>query len=273
MTDGAGVSLWDPWWHAALAFAAAVAAGAANAVAGAGSVISFPTLVWLGLPPVVANATNAVGLWPGSLAAAWSYRRRLGEVAARWYWLTLPAVVGGGAGGYLLLRLPPAWFDRIAPFLVIGAASLVGLEPALRSRASAPGTGGAVPADPPGRTGTWLAWGTLLLLAISLYGGYFGAGLGILLLVGLGVLRMRDLHRANALKNFLAVAAKAAAVVYFIVLGAVSWPAALLMTAGAVLGGYVAGDLIQKVEAAVFRWVVVAVGVLMGLLMLVSRGL
>jgi uncharacterized protein len=241
-------------WQVGIVFLAAVLAGAGNAVAGGGTNLSFPILVWAGLPPVEANATNAVGLSTGSMAAAWSYRVRIGEAEPRWWWLVVPGAVGGAVGAWLLLALPPEWFGAVAPFLVIGAALLVGAEPVLRRHI---GIGG--------RDGTVTAVVTMLL--VSFYGGYFGAGMGILILLVLSLLGMRDLHQANGFKNMLAVAIKGIAILIFIVQGRVIWGAAILLVAGSTVGGWLAGHLIQKVEQGTLRRVVVAMGLGMGVVM------
>lgn len=264
---------WEVWWHPVVAFLAAFAAGAANAVAGAGTVISFPALVWLGLPPVVANATNAVGLWPGSASAAWSYRAAIRRVASRWHLLVVPSLVGGAAGAWMLVRLPPTWFEVAAPFLVVGAAALVAVEPTLRRWVRWRGPVEEAEPSTSGRgRGRWALVGGGALLLIALYGGYFGAGIGILTLGSLSLLGLHDLHRANGLKNLLALAMKAAAVVLFAWRGMVVWHAAVLMAVGSLLGGYAAGRLIQRVEGGTLRWVVVVVGVVMGALMLLRLG-
>src|SRR5688572_27682653 len=119
----------ESWVKPAVALLAALAAGAANTIAGGGTIISFPVLVWLGLPPVQANATNTVGLWTGSVGGAWSYRERLGTLERRWIWMALPALLGGGLGAWLLINLPQSWFGSIAPIMVIGASTLVAVEP------------------------------------------------------------------------------------------------------------------------------------------------
>lgn len=246
-------------WQAAVIFFASVAAGAANAVAGGGSAISFPALVLVGVPPVAANATNSLGLWPGSIAAAWSYRARIRQMGARTRWLILPALLGGLVGAWLLINLPAHWFAALAPFLVLGAAASVGVEPIARRRVGSGRIG-----DSDGVLGGAL----LAILAVSLYGGYFGAGMGIMLLTALGLAGLHDLQHANGVKNLLAVMIKLPAILYFIVLGVLEWPTALLMALGAITGGWVAGHLIQKVDAERLRWVIVAVGVLLGLFML-----
>ena len=253
----------DPLLLAA-AFGAALLAGAGNAVAGGGTNLSFPILVWLGIPPVAANATNGVGLWPGSATAAWSYRERIVEAEGRWWWLVVPSLVGGGIGAWLLLELPPEWFGALAPWLVIGASLLVAVEPTVREwlhRGAADGHRGA---------GWLLAAGTAQL-AIALYGGYFGAGIGILTLSALGLMGMDDLQRANGFKNLLTTAIKGVAVLWFVLSGVLVWPVVVVMAVGSGAGGYAAGLLVQRVSGTTLRWLVVAMGVAMGVGLLLSR--
>lgn len=247
------------------AFGAALLAGAGNAVAGGGTNLSFPILVWLGLPPVAANATNGVGLWPGSLGAAWSYRDRIRRADGGWWWLVVPSLLGGGLGAWLLLELPPDWFGTAAPWLVIGASILVAVEPTIREKLHGRAGRGAMRRGP-----GWRAGAVVGHFGISVYGGYFGAGMGILTLSALGMMGMADLQHANGFKNLLVSAIKSVAVAYFVVKGALVWPVALVMAAGSTLGGYTAGFLVQKVSARTLRWLVVAMGVLMGAAMLVS---
>lgn len=240
-------------------FAAGVAAGAANAVAGGGSAVSFPVLVFVGLPPVTANATSAVGLWPGGVAAAWSYRSRIRQIRPRTRGLIAPALAGGLLGAWLLINLPAAWFAALAPFLVIGAAASVGIEPLVRRW---------VGRDPLRTPEGGFGAGFLAVLGVAIYGGYFGAGMGLMLLTTLALLGLTDLQHANGVKNLLAVAIKLPAILYFIVLGALRWDATVIMGVGALVGGWLAGYLIQKVEAARLRWAVVIVGVVLGVSML-----
>ncbi len=246
-----------------LAFGAALLAGAGNAVAGGGTNLSFPILIWIGLPPVAANATNGVGLWPGSAGAAWSYRRAFGDSQRHWWWLVAPSVVGGGVGAWLLLALPPAWFRVMAPWLVIVASGLVAMDPLLRRWIRAPGHEGV------GAKGVAAAVTAQFLVAV--YGGYFGAGIGILLLTSLSFMGMHDMHEANAWKNLLSVAIKGVAVLIFVVQGVLVWPVALVMAVGSTLGGYTTGRLIQRIDQRTLRWVVVAMGVTMGVILLVKQ--
>jgi uncharacterized membrane protein YfcA len=251
----------DIWAKPALTLLSALAAGAANSVAGGGTIIAFPVLVWLGLPPVTANATNTVGLWTGSVGGAWSYRERLATLEKHWVWMALPALVGGGVGAWLLINLPASWFSRVAPFFVLGASALVAIEPLIRRRILsfwAAGSGG-------GRVAAVLG-----VLIVSAYGGYFGAGIGILLLVMLSLLGLENLHQANALKNLLVVGIKGVACVYFVLIGVLDWPIALLMVAGSTIGGWAGGWLIRELQPETLRWCVVGVGMAMGVVMVVT---
>lgn len=249
----------DATWHAIAVFAAALAAGAANAIAGGGSALSFPVLVFVGVPPVAANATSGVGLWPGSASAAWSYRSRIRRMGGRTRWLLVPAAVGGLLGAWLLIRLPPEWFGTIAPFLVMAAALSVGVEPLIGRRLGA---------DPIGESDATLRTGMIAMFAVAVYGGYFGAGMGLMMLTTLALLGIEDLQQANGIKNLLAAVLKLPAIAYFMAVGALRWDAALLMGVGALLGGWVAGHLIQKVDTRRLRWVITAVGLVLGAAML-----
>lgn len=238
---------------------AGAASGAANAVAGGGSALSFPVLVLVGVPPVAANATNSLGLWPGGVAAAWSYRSRIGRMGRRSLGLMAPALAGGLLGAWLLIRLPATWFGSAAPYLVMAAATSVAIEPLVRA---GKGTGGLRGSD-----AAWVL-GMLAMFGVALYGGYFGAGMGLLMLSTLGLLGFADLQQANAVKNLLAVAIKLPAVLYFMAIGAVRWDAALLMGAGAMAGGWLAGLGIQRVDAERLRWLIASIGLFLGVLML-----
>lgn len=250
----------DPFLLVA-AFGAALLAGAGNAVAGGGTNLSFPILIWLGIPPVAANATNGVGLWPGSAGAAWSYRTALRDADRHWWWFAVPSLVGGGIGAWLLLALPPTWFGAMAPWLVIVASGMVAAEPVVRRWLRSPG-------HEAHRGAGWLVLTMSVQFVISVYGGYFGAGMGILMLTSLGLMGMHDLHEANAWKNVLAVAIKGVAVLYFVVAGVLVWPVAIVMAIGSTVGGYATGTFIQQFDQRKLRWVVVAMGVGMGLVLL-----
>jgi len=244
--------------HFLVVLAAAILAGAGNTVAGGGTTLSFPILVWVGLPEQIANATSTLGLLAGSGGGAWSYRGRI-RGQKGWGLLWVPALLGGALGAGLLLVLPPDWFAAVAPWLVIGSAGLVGADPLIRRHLS-----GLAPGER--RTGTSLA----ALFLISIYGGYFGAGIGILVLFTLRLVGIADLHDANGLKNLLVTGIKGVAAVGFIMGGVVVWSVALIMIVGSALGGWGAGHLIQKLDHGTLRWIVVAIGIAMGVIMMVG---
>jgi len=235
-------------------FLAALVAGAMNAIAGGGTLLSFPTLLWLGRDPIVANATNAVALVPGSLASAIGFRRELGRTGVMARLLVVPSLIGGALGAWLLLRTPAKAFARIVPALILLATVLFAAQQPIRRRLRRPG------ARPTGALG-W-AVGAVFQLCVSVYGGYFGAGMGIVMLAALGLLGIDDVYEANALKNVLAVCINAIAAAYFVVGGAVEWRVVGVMAAGAVAGGYASPFVARRLGPAFVQRVVVAIGVL-----------
>jgi uncharacterized membrane protein YfcA len=240
--------------EALLLFAASIGAGIMNAMAGGGTLLTFPALIFAGHSAIEANATSTVALWPGALASMYGYRR---EVAEHREWLRtlfVPSVAGGILGAVLLLRTPAATFERLAPFLILFATVLFLLQEALWKSSSQPPAAG-------GRRRLLPAW--ILQLAISVYGGYFGAGIGILMLAVLGWLGIRDIHAANGLKNFFGMCINGLAAAYFIARGAVAWPAALMMIAGSVAGGYAGARFARRIGQRNARGAVVAIGLLM----------
>lgn len=236
-------------------------AGAVNAVAGGGTNLSFPTLLWLGLPPVQANTTNAVGLWPGAAGGAWGYRTVIRGSDRDWLFLAVPSLLGGVLGGWLLVHTPSGLFRDIAPWLVIGSTILIGLDPLIRRHLDWGGE--------QGRSRAWRVAAVSAQFVISVYGGYFGAGMGILLLTTLTMLGLHDIHRANALKNLFTIAIKGVAVGYFIATGNLIWSVAIAMAVASTAGGWAGAHLGLRVPTATMRWVVVALGFAMGAAMLV----
>lgn len=234
-------------------------AAAVNSVAGGGTIITFPVLASI-LPPgpsrlVAANATSTIGLWPGALAAAWAYRDdRAGQPPwARW--LLLPSIAGAIAGALLVLVLPPRWFDALVPWLILTAAVIFALQPRLVAASRSAG-GSTTP-----HTAAGVPLACLLQFLVALYGGYFGAGIGILMLAMLGMLGLGDIHRLNAVKNVLGMVVNGAAAGLFAVgslagFQDVSWPHAGVMAASAVAGGLAGSALARRLPAAFVRRVV-----------------
>lgn len=239
--------------HAVALFVAAVLAGGLNSVAGGGSFISFPTLIFTGVPAVAANATSTVALWPGSVASAGAYRNEL-AIRRTTLALILVSLVGGFLGAELLLRTPPATFARLIPYLLLVATLLFSfgsrLTGCLRSRFQK-GLGSPILS---------LLGITLIQLVIATYGGYFGGGIGILMLAALSLVGMENIHEMNALKTVLASCINGVAVIAFILAGAVMWPQALLMLVGAIGGGYGGAHYARRLDPRLVRRFVMLVG-------------
>ncbi|HUY14224.1 MAG TPA: sulfite exporter TauE/SafE family protein [Terriglobia bacterium] len=238
---------------AILLFLAALAAGVLNSVAGGGTFFSFPALLFCGVPPIPANATNTVALWPGTMASAGAYRKKLPRNARMLVPLILASVAGGFFGAHLLLRTPPRTFMRLVPFLFLGATLLFAFGKKLIRRG---------PHVEKQRKPSWLTLSgvTLVQFFIAVYGGYFGGGMGILMLSFLTFLPLGDIHATNGVKALLASSANGAAIVTFIVARIVFWPQAVLMLFGAALGGYGGAHFAQKINPARVRTFVVCVG-------------
>ena len=245
--------------HALFLFFAAGIAGTLNALAGGGSFISFPALLFIGVPPVQANATNTVALWPGLAASTLAYFKRLDVPARLLVPLLVTSVAGGWAGALLLLKTPQRTFLHFVPWLILGGTLLFAFGNRIRAMA---GTSAAVNEL---RKISWRAitLSSLLELLLAVYGGYFGAGIGFVTLGMLAALGMRDIHAMGAIRTLLAATINAAAVVTFIVAGAVLWKHFGVMVAGAMLGGWFGAHFAQKANPAKVRALVIGVGVAM----------
>lgn len=230
----------------------ALAAGAINAVAGGGTLLTFPALLSV-LPERAANVTSTLALIPGSLGSAWGYRAELKACRGLALLLTLPCLIGGAIGALLLVRLPPGVFRALVPWLVLLAALLFALQPRLTARARARG-----PAGPPTRRARVALVAAQLLIGV--YGGYFGAGIGILMLSALGVLGLGSIHQMNALKSYLGLMINAVALALFVAGGEIDYRYGLIMAASAVVGGYAGARLALRVPTAALRGVVVVAG-------------
>lgn len=236
----------------ALLLAAAFGGGAMNAVAGGGTLLTFPALVLLGVPSIHANATSTVALLPGAATSMAGYRREVETHRAWLKTLFLPSLVGGALGSVLLLRTPERTFDHLAPFLVLFATVLFMAQALVARWVDSPH-------EPPRTRRRWAAaW--LAQFAVALYGGYFGAGIGIMMLVVLGFLGLTDIHAMNGLKNFFGICINGVAAAYFVSRGAVDWPLALAMALGAMAGGYAGARFARRIGRARARAAVVLIG-------------
>jgi uncharacterized protein len=261
--------------HALPAFGAAVAAGAINAVAGGGTLLSFPTLIWLGLPSTVANATSTVAIWPGSLGGMWGFRRELSKADTGLWILLAPSVAGGIAGALLLRMTPTHLFDRLVPLLVLFATLLFMFQEPFQRWRKESGAAEAIPAAPAAGSGnakpTALMGVVAFQLLIGVYGGYFGAGLGILMLAALGILGLTDIHQMNAVKNLLALCINGIAAVCFIWMGMVWWSDVLLMAVGAIVGGVAGAGVARRLGRTAVRRIVIGIGLAMATSLFLRR--
>jgi uncharacterized membrane protein YfcA len=234
---------------------AGVAAGTINTVVGSGTLITFPTLLALGVPPVTANVSNTVGLVPGSLSGSIGYRRELVGQRRRVLILSSASLIGGTAGAVLLLVLPSSAFDTIVPVLIGVGVLLVVLGPAISKRvAKRAEARGGLPEH-----GAWWVWPSIL--GAGVYGGYFGAAQGVLLMAILGIGVDDTLQRHNATKNVLALLVNGIAAVVFIAVADVDWAVAGLIAVGSVLGGVIGSTAGRRLPSPVLRGVIVVVGV------------
>lgn len=234
--------------------AAAFVAGAINSVAGGGSLLSFPAAVFLGLSPLVANATNAVGLTPGVLGSGFAYRRELANDKRVLWLLSPPAIMGSVLGSALLLSTPQALFEAVVPFLVLFATLLLLYQNLRRSK------GSKGPDEPAWTLPSSKALVLGLQLAVGIYGGYFGAGMGIMMLAMFSLLGGRDIHRMNGVKVIISAGINGIASVLFLASGTVDLPSAAVLAVGSTAGGLLGAKVAKKTDPRVVRWVVVAIG-------------
>lgn len=238
-----------------IVLAAGFIAAVMNAVAGGGTMLTFPALMAAGLSPVQANTTSTVALFLGMPGSVWAFRHRLKEVK-RWILpLGLVSLLGGLGGGMLLLALPPGVFENVVPWLLLMATALFLLNAPIQRWLKAR-RGGAAKEEPDRPK----AWGIAFQTGVAVYGGYFGAGIGIMMLAGLGLLGLRDLNRMNALKSLLALLCNIASVIWFISRGSVDWRLAGWLVAGSIPGYFLGAHFSQKIPPLAVRMIVAAIG-------------
>lgn len=234
-------------------FIGAFAAGVVNSIAGGGTLITFPLLIWTGLDPKVANATSTVALWPGLFGGLYGYRKELENSSAILFRLGLISVVGGGLGAWLLIWTPSPVFARLVPFLILFATILFMAQGSINRRLRLQ----PIVAEP---KASWWVGAMVFQFFSAMYGGYFGAGNGILMLAAMGLLGLHDIHRANGIKNFLGICINSVAVVSFSLTHLVVWSDALLMAVAALLGGYFGAHMAVRIGQAWVRRGIVAIG-------------
>lgn len=253
-------------------FLVAFAGAALNSVAGGGSFLTLPALIYAGVPPVSANATSTLAMWPASLSSAVAYRREIGRARAWTVRLGAISLLGGLLGGLLLMRTSDHSFLRLLPWLMVIAAATFTVGGQItawtRGRRDGAGGSGAPVADAirrvDGSTGGVGSvrvplWTLPLQLLIAIYGGYFGGGMGIMMLAGMSVAGMTDMHEMNGLKAVLAIAINGIALVTFISGGAIAWAPGLVMVVGGISGGYLGATTARKISGTRVRLIVIAI--------------
>jgi uncharacterized membrane protein YfcA len=249
---------------AAEAFGSAFAAGAINSVAGGGTLLSFPTLIALGVSPVTANATSTVAIWPGTVGSMWGYRRELRDAEPRLRILIVPSLVGGLVGAFLLRWTSARTFADLVPFLILFATILLcAQEPVQRLLRT--------PHRERHRSGAWLVGALAFQFLVGVYGGYFGAGIGILMLAALGILGLKDIHEMNSLKVVFGGGINGIAALYFIVAGMVDWSYVLVMAIGAITGGYGGAGVARRIGQTAVRRIVIGIGFAMAVYLFVKK--
>ncbi len=291
------------WQHNLILVGAAALAGMVNSVAGGGTLLTFPALLYTGVDAVIANATSTVALWPGQLSSLWGYRKEIGQNQTAIIRLAIPSFLGGALGAWLLLNTPHSFFAKIVPFLILLATVLFMVQEPLsrlqRSRveearakvaASAaedvPGAASTDPAansSPPpdvsisaeaAREGepSPAGWAGVIVFQffVAIYGGYFGAGIGILMLAALGFMGFTNIHRMNGLKNINGLCINATASFLFIRSGQVQWHTALLMAVGSIIGGYSGAGTARRIGQRNVRRLIIAIGIGLALWLLLE---
>ncbi len=244
--------------HMLILFLLAIVGGTLNSVAGGGSFFTFPALIFVGIPAIPANASNTVALWPGSVASMWAYRQELAQQKRSFLILMVgTSIIGGIIGAQLLLHTPASIFQSLIPYLLLLATLLFALSGPITTRLRMRNVGKAR------LTPHVLITVALAQLVIATYGGYFGGGIGILMLATLSMMGMEDIHVMNGLKTALASCINGVAVVIFILANAVVWPETILMIVGAVIGGYGGAYYTRKVNPRLVRGFVIIVGFVM----------
>lgn len=246
-----------PWL---LMLTASFAAGAINSIAGGGTLLTFPVLIWLGLDPKVANGTSTIALWPGLFGGLFGYRRELEHSSPILIRLGSISVIGGALGAWLLILTPSPVFAGLVPFLILFATILFMSHGEFNKRLRL----GSLDENP---TGLWWTGAMVFQFFSAMYGGYFGAGNGILMLAALGLLGLNELHRANGIKNFLGICINSVAVVVFSLAGLVVWRDALVMACGALAGGYFGARMAVRVGQLWVRRGIVVIGLVIFVVM------
>src|SRR5262245_10022278 len=248
--------------HILMATAAALVAGGINSVAGGGTLVSFPTLVWLGLPSITANATSTLAIWPGSLGSMWGFRSEFGRTDPKLKILAVSSLIGGAVGAILLRSTPALLFERIMPFLILFATILFIAEGPIQKKLREGSSSGR-------RKGMGMPGALALNLLVATYGGYFGAGMSIMMLSFLSILGLVDILQMDALTSLYSLCVNGVAAILFISMRMVDWHYVLPMALAAIFGGYGAAGLAKRIGRVAVRRFVIIVGFAVSIVLLV----
>ena len=224
----------------------------------------FPTLVWLGLNSITANATSTVAVWPGVMSGVVAYRRELRTLERRFLYLAVPSLIGGLGGAYLLRLTPSTVFDRLVPYLILFATLLFMAQETIQHKMKDAHLGAR-------KSTSWFLGAIFFQLIVGIYGGYFGAGIGILMLAAFGILGMTDIHQMNGFKNLLGGAINLLAAIYFISEKMVYWPDVGVMALGTVVGGYAGAGTARRLGRTAVRRIVILIGFGMAVSLFLKR--
>ncbi|MHB1000447.1 MAG: sulfite exporter TauE/SafE family protein [Armatimonadota bacterium] len=242
---------------------AAIAAGMVNALAGGGTLITFPVLMAVGIPAVAANVTNTVALCPGYLGATLAQFKDIKDQRQRLWWCIPASIVGGLIGGILLLRTEERMFRTLVPFLILLASGLLALQDPMRAWLQRQ-------TQVTGKQITHNTWVIIPIGLAAIYGGYFGAGLSVIVLAILGLVFEGSLTKLNALKQAISLTINVTAAIFFVFSGQVVWKAALVMAVGALIGGSIGGRLASRIKPSTLRWLVVTIGVVVAVIYIIQ---
>ena len=253
--------------HLLPAAGAAFLAGGINSVAGGGTLITFPALLGLGLAAIAANATSTVAIWPGSLGSIWGFRREIASISPRMLLLAIPAVAGGLLGALLLRKTPAALFAHLVPFLILFATVLFTVQAPIQRRLRLQQTH-EHPHAP--RSRAWVVTATAAQFLVGVYGGYFGAGMSIMMLTLLAMIGMDDILKMSAMTSYLSLCTNGVASIFFAASHMVVWPYVFAMMAAALIGGYGAAGVARRVGRVAVRRFVIAVGFTISVILFVK---
>lgn len=247
--------------HILLLLVTGVIGGAINAIAGGGGIIMYPALLAAGLPPIIANTTSSLVVWPGSLTSAYGYRKDLKKVPKSFFWLVIPCILGSLLGSYILTHTKPSTFEHLAPFLILSAVLLLAMQSRIHR---------FVTKQTKSRK---IMWHTVPLVCaaafpLAIYGGYFGAGFGLMMLALLGFSGLKNIYQMNGVKNLAGAVMAIVATLYFWHAGLINWPAGLVMAAGTTVGGYVGSRLTHKISAHLVHDLTIAIGLIITIVLL-----